>query len=139
MRAIARKKGGIGFLYGFITFIGVLLIPLGASLEHAGLFIAGIVLGTICGFLFAKSLFVPKEVISLNEDGMLVLHFCDTTLSPCEITDVSYHRASSRYGQYRFGKISLSTLSGTYNCDFVADVENVAKEITRLMYENKRA
>ena len=139
MRVIARKKGGMGALYGFVAFIGILLIPLGISQEETALVFAGIVLGAISGVIFAISLSTPKNVISTDDSGTLILHFKnDMELPISQLTDVSYRRASARGIQYQWGKITLSTLSGTYSCDFVADVEEVSKELTRLMYSGNQ-
>lgn len=135
MRVIARKKGGMGALYGFLAFIGLLLIPLGISQEETALVFVGIVLGVVSGIIFAISLTTPKNVISVTDSGMLILHFKNNMeLHVSKLTDVSYRRASARGIQYQWGKIKLSTLYETYSCDFVADVESVAKELTLLMH-----
>lgn len=134
MRIIAEKKGGIGFLYGFVALVGIFMIIVSAKQEEPAIFVAGLIVALLGGAILAGILMTPQRIISLDDNGMLVLHFCNETVSPSDITDVSYYRASARGFQYEWGKITITTRTGKYKCNYVANVELVAKELTRLMY-----
>lgn len=139
MRIIAEKKGGIGFIYGFVAAVGIFMIGVSAKEEEPAIFIAGLIVTLLGAAILAGILMTPKRIISLDDSGMLILHFCNKTISPSEITDVSYYRASSRGFQYEWGKITITTRTDKYKCNYVANVELVSKELTRLMYDQQNA
>lgn len=90
----------------------------------------------------------PKVYVNLDDNGDLVI-YDGTRVRPEEIADVSYHEYykygsnNSIYAAIRLkdvGEIDLKTTDGMdYRFVSVADCEESAKELIRIMYEAKGA
>ncbi len=90
----------------------------------------------------------PKVYVNLDDNGDLVI-YDGTRVRPKEIADVSYHeyyKYGSNNGIYAairlkdVGEIDLKTTDGiNYRFVSVADCEESAKELIRIMYQAKGA
>lgn len=137
MKILAHRMVSPIFIYGFFMILGLSIILVASGEMQAGMIASGALITVFSGYVFIRGLLVPKEIISIDENGMLILHSCKTTISPSELTDISY-RDYSRYAVTP-GILEITTEKGIYKCSFVADVEKVSKELTRLMYEHRKA
>ena len=135
-RTLAYKKHGAGALYIIITIIGVISMLIGVAIDDIKFVIMGLAAAILCGILSIQYLTIPSEVIVLCEDGTLILKK-GVRIKLEDLVDVSYRRASARGIQYRWGSITLTTKIKKFKFGFVADCEDVAKDLTRLMYEAK--
>ncbi|MBQ8260413.1 MAG: hypothetical protein IJY97_12715 [Clostridia bacterium] len=73
-------------------------------------------------------------------DNKGILHLPkNVTLDPKDIVDVSYRRARGRGITYHWGEITIITHLESFKFDYVADCEDVSKELTRMMYESKQS
>lgn len=138
MELIAKRSNTNLWIYGTIALSGLAVIILAIVLLDADLLIImmGLLIMLICGFLCKSILSVPKEIISLDDDNMLVLHFCDKKISPSALTDISYHRAGHQSLPYRFGTLTICSNSGDFTCKHVDNVAEVSRILTDLMYEH---
>ena len=135
MKVIAHKKDGMGLLYGFVVVMGIFLISLGIGLGLAGIYL-WLLGGLICGigvYYVVKFLMLPSAIIMQDTDGILHLPK-GVTVSPADIIDVSYRRASARGLQYAWGSVNIKTHTDEYKYGFVAECEDAAKELTDIMY-----
>ena len=133
---IAYKKQSAGILYIILTLVGIGVLVAGSVVHYTTAILVGALITILCGVFAVQFLSLPSEIIVLTEDGTLLLPKGET-VSLNSINDVSYRRASARGIQYRWGSVTISTYSGTYKCDFVANCKDVAEELTRLMNEAK--
>lgn len=137
MKVLAHRMTSPIFIYGFLTLLGISILLVASGEMQAGMITGGALITVFSGYIFIRGLLVPKDIISIDENGMLILHFCNKTISPDELTDISY-RDYSRYAVYP-GRLEITTEKDVYKCSFVADVEKVSKELTRLMHESRKA
>jgi hypothetical protein len=135
-RTLAYKKHGAGALYIIITTIGVISMLIGVATDDIKFVIMGFVAAILCGILSIQYLTIPPEIIVLCEDGTLILKK-GVRIKLEDLVDVSYRRASARGIQYRWGSVTLTTKIKKFKFGFVANCEDVAKNLTRLMYEAK--
>ncbi len=134
---IAYKKHSAGILYIILTFVGVMMLIFAIMEELLPLGIMGVLLTIISAILSIRFLSLPSHIIVLSDDGLLILPKGVTV--PLEsVSDVSYRRASAKGLQYRWGSITLSTYYGSYKFGFVADCEDVAKQLTQMAFEAKQ-
>ena len=134
---IAYKKHSAGILYIILTFVGVMMLISAITEKILPLGIMGALLTIISTVLSIRFLSLPSDIVVLSEDGTLILPK-GVTVSLESISDVSYRRASAKGIQYRWGSITLSTYYGSYKCGFVSDCEDVAKQITQMVFEAKQ-
>lgn len=134
---IAYKKQSAGILYIFLTLVGVGVLVAGCIAHHTTAILMGTLITILSGVFAVRFLSLPSKIIVLTEDGTLLLPKAET-ISLSSINDVSYRRASARGIQYSWGSVTISTYSDTYKYGFVANCEDVAKELTRLMYDTKK-
>ena len=134
---IAYKKHSAGILYIILTFVGVMMLISAITEKILPLGIMGALLATISAILSIRFLSIPSNIIVLSEDDTLILPK-GVIVSLESISDVSYRRASAKGIQYRWGSITLSTYYGSYKYGFVADCEDVAKQITQMVFEAKQ-
>lgn len=130
---IAHKKHSAGILYIVLAIIGIVAIVFGFVRDETPIAIFGAVLTLSAGILSVQYLSMPSNIIVLTEDNTLMLPR-GVKITTASITDVSYRRASAKSIQYRWGSVTLSTSCGKYKLRFVADCEEVSKQITKLMY-----
>lgn len=130
---IARKSIAVGFLYSICLIVGVFFICLGMYQTY--LLIAGIITDIISLIILIDYFRVPYAPISINEKSILLPK--NTVLSLNDILDVSYRRASAKGIQYRWGTIVISSTMGTYKYRYISDCEDVAKDLLRMVYEEK--
>ena len=133
---IAYKKQSAGILYIVLTVVGVGVLVAGCAAHYVTAILMGALIVILCGVFAAKFLSLPTDIIVLSDNGTLILPKGET-VSLAAINDVSYRRASARGIQYRWGSVTIVTYAGTYKYGFVADCEDVAKKLTRLVYEAK--
>ena len=139
MNVIAKKTEGIVLMYSLSVLVGLMLIGMGAVYAKAAeivMILLGIALSAISVYHIVKYLQLPHDIITVDNQGILRLPQ-EVTVNPADLIDVSYKRASGKSFQYRWGEIVLSTHLDRYKFNFVDDCEDVAKELTRLMYESK--
>ena len=134
---IAYKKHSAGILYIILTFVGVMLLVSAITEKLLPLGIIGVLLTIISVILSIRFLSLPSDIIVLSEDGSLILPK-GVTVSLESVSDVSYRRASAKGIQYRWGSITLLTYYGSYKYGFVADCEDVAKQLTQMVFEAKQ-
>ena len=134
---IAYKKHSAGILYIILTFVGVVMLISAITEKILPLGIMGALLTIISTVLSIRFLSIPSNIIVLSEDDTLVLPK-GVIVSLESISDVSYRRASAKGIQYRWGSITLSTYYGSYKYGFVSDCEDVAKQITQMVFEAKQ-
>ena len=134
---IAYKKHSAGILYIILTFVGVMMLISAITEKILPLGIMGALLATISAILSIRFLSIPSNIIVLSEDDTLILPK-GVIVSLESISDVSYRRASAKGIQYRWGSITLSTYYGSYKYGFVSDCEDVAKQITQMVFEAKQ-
>ncbi len=134
---IAYKKHSAGILYIILTFVGVMMLISAITEKILPLGIMGALLTIISTVLSIRFLSLPSDIVVLSEDGTLILPK-GVTVSLESISDVSYRRASAKGIQYRWGSITLSTYYGSYKYGFVSDCEDVAKQITQMVFEAKQ-
>ena len=134
---IAYKKHSAGILYIILTFVGVMMLISAITEKILLLGIMGALLTIISTVLSIRFLSLPSDIVVLSEDGTLILPK-GVTVSLESISDVSYRRASAKGIQYRWGSITLSTYYGNYKYGFVSDCEDVAKQITQMVFEAKQ-
>ena len=133
---IAYKKHSVGILYIVLTVAGLFCFLYGLIDGDHFTWIPGAVLMIVSGVLSVQYLILPSDIIALSEDNSLILPKGEVI--PMEaVNDVSYRRAHGRGIQYRWGSITLATRYGVYKIGFVADCEDVAKTLTRMMYAAK--
>lgn len=135
MDIIARKRGGVGFMYLVCALVGLILtasafIDMGEMLP---LLILGIPLTVISTYIFISYLALPYNVITLDKDNKLHLPK-GVTLVLTDLLDVSYVRASARSIQYKWGSLLLTAKQGKFKYGYIADCEEVAKRLTDMMY-----
>ncbi len=134
---IAYKKHSAGILYIILTFVGIMMLISAITEKILPLGIMGALLTIISTVLSIRFLSLPSDIVVLSEDGTLILPK-GVTVSLESISDVSYRRASAKGIQYRWGSITLSTYYGSYKYGFVSDCEDVAKQITQMVFEAKQ-
>lgn len=133
MITLARKSTGVGILYLCCLVISVLL---SVSLHNAYALTLGIFVSVISLIILADYIRVPIHPVMLDQSNRLILPK-NTIISPKDIIDVSYRRASARGIQYKWGTISIVSDVGTYKFRYIKDCEEVAKTILKLAYGSK--
>ena len=134
---IAHKKHSAGIFYIILTFVGVMLLISAITEKLLPLGIIGALLTVISAVFSIRFLSLPSNIIVLSEDGDLILPK-GVTVSLESVSDISYRRASARGIQYHWGSITLATYYGSYKFGFVAECEDVAKQLTQLVFEAKQ-
>lgn len=141
MNVIAKRTEGLGLLYSVTALIGLALVGIGVFYDitstswlTSSLGVALFAISCYHVVLFCRT---PAEIITVDREGVLRLPN-DVMLDPADLTDVSYKRARGKGFQYRWGEIILCTHIDSYKFNFVDDCEQVAKELTRMMYESKK-
>ena len=134
---IAYKKHSAGILYIILSVVGVMMLISAITEKLLPVGIIGALLTIISAVLSVRYLSLPSDIIVLSEDGSLILPK-GVTVSLESVSDVSYRRASARGIQYRWGSITLSTYFGSYKYGFVSDCEDVAKQLTQMVFEAKQ-
>ena len=135
---IAYKEKGVGIICFILVSMGVLCFVYGVQ---QNLFVAAIcgVLLVILGFVSAVRYFLlPSQMIVLSCDGRTLILPKGVTVPVGSIMKVLYYRGKKGQIKTKWGRVTIYTYSDTYNCDFVANCEDVAKELTRLMHEAKK-
>ena len=142
MMVVAKKKGGLLLLYGIILLFGLVIIVAAFTKKFEAHYLISILFAIVIIALFSynivKYLRVPNEIITVDNKGILHLPK-NLTLDPKDIVDVSYRRARGRGITYHWGEITIITHLESFKFDYVADCEDVSKELTRMMYESKQS
>lgn len=134
---IAYKKYSAGIVYIILTFVGVMLLISAIAEKLIPMGIIGGLLTVVSAVLSIRFLMLPSNIIVLSDDNTIILPK-GITVPLDSISDVSYRRASAKGIQYRWGSITLSTYYGSYKYGFVADCEDVAKQLTQMVFEAKQ-
>ena len=137
MRTIAYKSSASIVATVIMMFIGVGILILGITFKNfwagllGALLIGIVVFGGICFFS------LPHKLIVLSDDGKLILP--RGKVVPLDsVTNVFCQQQMLKGGSLlSWGSVTISTYSGTYRYGSVANCEDVAKELTRLMNEAK--
>ena len=133
---IAQKCHGAGITYILLTVFALPFLVSALIYHSLPYTILGLCATILGGWFAIRYLSLPSAIIVLSEDSTLILPKGVTV--PLEaVCDVSYKRARAKRFQYRWGKIILETRLGRYKFNFVSDCEEVAKHLTRLIYETK--
>ncbi len=136
MEIIAEKKGSVGGLYLLCALFAALM--LWGSTEKTrlstGMAITGTLVLLLCIGVLIDFFRYPSVLITRDATGLLHLPK-NATVSPSEISDVSYRRASAKGFQYSWGTVTVTTYAETYKLRYVGDCEKVAKELLRMTYE----
>ena len=134
---IAYKKHSAGVVYIILTFVGVMLLISAIAEKLIPMGIIGGLLTVVSAILSILFLMLPSNIIVLSDDNTIILPK-GITVPLDSISDVSYRRASAKGIQYRWGSVSLSTYYGSYKYGFVADCEDVSKQLTQMVFEAKQ-
>jgi hypothetical protein len=133
---IAHKNHGAGITYILLTVFALPFLVSALIYHSLPYAILGLCAAILGGWFTILYLSLPSAIIVLSEGNTLILP--KRVIVPLEaIYDVSYRRARAKRIQYRWGKIILETRLGRYKFNFVSDCEEVAKHLTRLIYEAK--
>ena len=134
---IAYKKHSAGIVYIILTFVGVLLLISAIAEKLIPMVIIGGLLTIVSAVLSIRFLMLPSNIIVLSDDDTIILPK-GITVPLDSISDVSYRRASAKGIQYRWGSVTVSTYYGSYKYGFVADCEDVSKQLTQMVFEAKQ-
>ena len=123
-------------MYIILTVVGMIMLIYAITEKFLPTGIIGALLtvsGGVWSFIFLS---LPSDIIVLFEDSLILPKGVTVPLE--SIIDVSYKRASAKGVQYRWGSITLLTYYGSYKYGFVADCEDVAKQLTQMVFEAKQ-
>ena len=134
---IAYKKYSAGIVYIILTFVGVMLLISAIAEKLIPMGIIGGLLTVVSAVLSIRFLMLPSNIIVLSDDNTIILPK-GITVPLDSISDVSYRRASAKGIQYRWGSVTVSTYYGSYKYGFVADCEDVSKQLTQMVFEAKQ-
>ena len=142
-KTIAHKKQSAGILYIICTIIFVfILAKMIESIEMTGedifLILVFSVITVFSLVLSIQFLLLPSELIILGNDQTLILPK-GVTVSLESIDEVTFKRAKAKNGRYRWGSVKLLTYHGTYKVNFVADCEDVAIALNKLVRKAKKS
>ncbi len=139
MKVIAKKKKGLEWIYGIIAGVCLVMLLLMLSTNSEPLLaILFLVVGIFSVYIFITHVRTPNDLISVDEaTGQIYLHPDNFTVFASNLVDVSYNRATARSIKYKWGTLIIETGIERFEFQYVADVENVAKELTRIMYLHK--
>lgn len=138
MEIIARRKGGLFFLYGSCVVFGVFLSvfsltgTLMENLRRVGNLLIGLTLlvtGLVICVLYLRT---PKVVITYDGNKLSI---GGQEYKPSQITSVNYRRTRAKHTHYRWGSITVKISGKEYRYSFVADVEEVHNRLIALMKE----
>ena len=133
MNVLAKRKPLIWILYLLVLLAcGWVLITSKETLT----FLLLLLMVALAGFILVQYFITPKVMISVDSNEALHLHN-GTVIQATDIVDVSYKRASARTIQYKWGKVILTTVQGSYTFRYVEDCEEVSKKILDIKYKNK--
>ena len=134
---IAYKKYSAGIVYIILTFVGVMLLISAIAEKLIPMGIIGGLLTVVSAILSILFLMLPSNIIVLSDDNTIILPK-GITVPLDSISDVSYRRASAKGIQYRWGSVTVSTYYGSYKYGFVADCEDVSKQLTQMVFEARQ-
>ena len=134
---IAYKKHSASIVYIILTFVGVMLLISAIAEKLIPMGIIGGLLTVVSAVLSIRFLMLPSNIIVLSDDNTIILPK-GITVPLDSISDVSYIRASAKGIQYRWGSVTVSTYYGSYKYGFVADCEDVSKQLTQMVFEAKQ-
>ena len=139
MKVIAKKKKGLEWLYAIVAIVCfVMLFAMLATNSEPLLVILFLIVGIFSAYIFITHVRTPNDLISVDEaTGQIYLHSDDFTVFASNLADISYSRATARSIKYKWGTLIIETGIEKFEIQYVADVENVAKELTRIMYLHK--
>ncbi len=136
MEVIAQKKTGVGIMYLACTFLGLIFFGMGISDGIIVIGLLGLVLSIISGYIFFEYVSLPYDVIKVDTEGNL--HLPKSKVIPlCDITDISYRRASAKGVQYKWGSVTIRTHLEKFKYGYIKDCEEVAKQLTEMMHRAK--
>ena len=133
---IARKKYSAGILYMVLTALGIFMITAAIVRQFIPIGIVGAISAVLGAVMSVRFLMLPSDIIVLSDDTLILPG--GVTVSLNSVSDVSYRRASGRGLQYRWGAVILSTYHGSYKYGFVADCEDVSKQLNGMVYDAKQ-
>ena len=139
MTVIAKRKEGLDWLYGIIGMICLFLFIIMLITDSEPILaIFLLIVGVASTYLFITHKKTPKDMISVDEStGEIYLHIDKLSISVTDVVDISYDKARARGIQYEWGTLIIETGIEKFEYQYVADVESVSKELTRIMYLHK--
>ncbi len=146
MKVIGKKSHGdfiIAIVLSAIVLpLFVLLSALAITSTMEGnqnlILITGGLFTVFCIIYVVTTAIRPKELIKYDNDHFYFIYRTKTiTIPMSSIVGITPRIAQARGLRYTFGKIIIRTSNGRYAIDGVADVENVAIEMTFIKEEHK--
>ena len=139
MKVIAKRKKGLGWLWGICFLVFAILFIICAIYDTNPIAVIFTLPMTIMfGILFFNYQKTTEDIISVDEvTGIIFLHREQITINASSLVDVSYFQSRYRGISFAWGTIKLETKDEKYSCGYIADVERVSKELTRIMYLHK--
>ena len=143
VKVIAYKKQSAGILYIICTvFFLLILAKMIGSTEMTGedvfLILSLSVITVSALVLSVQFLLLPSELIALANQQTLILPK-GVTVSLDSIDDVTFKRATAKGARYRWGSVTILTREGKYKIHYVADCQDVAIKLNKLVRKAKKS
>lgn len=135
-RVLAYKKHSAGIMYMVLTVIWLGLIAAGITRGQIPLGVIGVPMTVLCAILSYRYLSLPSHIIELSDENTLILPG-GVVVPLCDVSDVSFRRATAMRMQYRWGTVTLLSKFGSYKFSFVDDCEEVSNTLNDLIAEER--
>lgn len=109
------KKHSAGIMYMVLTVIGLGLIATGITRGQIPLGVIGVPMTVLCAILSYRYLLLPSNIIELSDENTLILPG-GVVVPLCDVSDVSFRRATAMRMQYRWGTVMLPNSDSTSFC-----------------------
>ena len=129
----SKKSHGAGVLNVIFTLFGLGVLCFGLWEGSAALTLVPLLVIIICGYRAVTYITLPNILITYEDNSIILPK--NQVIPLKDILDVSYVRAHSRNGQYRYGTVTVETHLERFTVRLVSECEEVSKELTHLMYE----
>lgn len=141
MKVLAVRKSGIFAMYLICFIVGIIITICGIMAQINGgdgipLAIVGIVLFISCLILVIDIAKTPKNIIMYNNDSYTI-NALGKKINLKDIIDVSYKKARAKHIYYKWGTVIITTNSKKLKCKYVAECEDVAKQVYALSIKAK--
>lgn len=135
---IAYKQKNLWIVFLLIALAGAMCVVMGKMRENLFYVIGGVLL-VILSFVSAIRYFLlPSQMIVLSCDGRTLILPKGATVPVGSIMKVLYYQGKQKQCKTKWGRVTIYTYSDTYHCDFVANCEDVEKELTQLIHKAKK-
>lgn len=138
-RTIAQKKLSVGLLYIALTVFGCIFAVDSFIGMNILVGIISSVVTIVCAVLSVKFLSLPLDIVVLTDEHTIALPK-GVRIPLTSIVDVSYSEAgaASKGIKYKWGKITISTVSDSFKYDFVCECKEAAKQLMSLVETEKK-